>query len=164
MRSSALIFLLSLLFYSCNSKKQDKIAEVSNLIGREVEINDLNIDLSSNKILILVGDTADCTTCAMQIYDWYIYKLDLDKHDLDCDVIYILNDSIRLDSNVKMLMKRYNLHYKRGLSSFMRRNQILNNNSFTTYLIDKNNRIQLVGSPIENEHLWKLYKKVLDLK
>lgn len=86
MRNRVLISRWSLLLYSCNSKKQDGIDEVRNLMGKKAETNGVNQDLDSDKILILVDDIADCTTCAMQIYDWNIYKLDLDKHKLDCDI------------------------------------------------------------------------------
>lgn len=31
--------------------------------------------------------------------------------------------------------------------------------SYRTFLLDKNNKIQLVGSPVNNSKMWQLYKK-----
>lgn len=124
------------------------------------EGNSIN-NLEESKILILVPDSGDCTTCTMQIYDWYIYKLDIDKHLLNCDIVYILNESIKLNKSVTTLMESYKLNYMTNLSSFYSKNKVLKSTPFTTFLIDKENKIKLIGSPIENDKLWKLYKRAL---
>lgn len=152
------MFFLSL--FSCQNAKNKRISDVEELLGREINIPNRNIERNC-KILILVTDTADCATYAMQIYDWYVYKLDLNKQHLDCDVIYVLNDSVELSSQVVSLMDRYQLCCETGLSSFWAENESLKEVSFTTYLLDADNKIRLLGSPIDNIHLWKLYKKVL---
>jgi len=33
---------------------------------------------------------------------------------------------------------------------------------FHVFLLDKNNRVTLIGSPLHNESLWNLYKQTID--
>lgn len=156
-------FLAALIFPvgSCNNRP-NTIDYVKKLKGQEIVLEKGLIDtLKESKILILIPDSGDCTTCTMQIYDWYIYKLDLDKHLLNCDIVYVLNDSIKLNKSIINLMESYKLNYLAELSSFYSENKILKNIPFTTFLINKDNKIILVGSPIGNDKLWKLYKREL---
>lgn len=76
-KSFILILLTSLLYISCNNKKSD-ISEQIKSRNKTINLDGSIIDtLQTSKILILVPDTGDCTPCTMQVYDWYIYKLDL---------------------------------------------------------------------------------------
>ena len=158
-----LTFLMSLLYLcSCNSKKSDISEQIKNLRNKTINLDGSIIDsLQTSKILILIPDTGDCTPCTMQVYDWYVYKLDLEKHNINCDIIYILNDSIKLDTNVNEMIHRYSLIQVKKLSLFYSKNEELRNTPFTTFLIDKDNKIKLIGSPIDNERLWNLYKHFL---
>ncbi len=94
----------------------------------------------------------------MQVYDWYIYKLDLEKRNINCDIIYVLNDSIKLDKNINDIIHRYGLLQVKNLSLFYSKNRYLKDIPFTTFLIGKDNKIKLIGSPI----IWNLYKQLLD--
>lgn len=153
--------LLLFCIYSCDNKT-NTTDYVKKIIGLRIKFEkDMADTLKESKILILMPDTGDCTTCAMQIYDWYIYKLDLDKHGLKCDILYILNDSVILNKSIGKLMEHYKLHYKTNLNSFYSNNRIFKKIPFTTFLIDKYNKIKLVGFPINNDKLWKLYKQTL---
>lgn len=157
-----LILLTSLLYISCNNKKSDISEQIKSLRNETINLDGSVIDtLQTSKILILVPDTGDCTPCTMQVYDWYIYKLDLKRHNINCDIIYILNDSIKLNPNVNSIMHRYSLRQTKNLSLFYSKNKKLKNIPFTTFLIDKDNKIKLIGSPIDNERLWALYKQLL---
>lgn len=161
-KSFILILLASLLYISCNNKKSDISEQIKSLRNKTINLDGSIIDtLQTSKILILVPDTGDCTPCTMQVYDWYIYKLDLEKHSINCDIIYILNDSIKLDKNINDIIHRYDLLQTTNLSLFYSKNSNLKNIPFTTFLIDKENKIKLIGSPIDNEKLWNLYKRIL---
>ena len=114
---------------------------MKNLRGKRIVLEDTMDVFQNSKILILVPDTGDCMTCAMQVYDWYIYKLDLEKHKLECEIIYILDDSVKINKNVANLINRYNLHQVSCLSLFYAKNPILKDAPFTTFLVDKNNKM-----------------------
>lgn len=152
-----LTFLLSL--YSCNSKDSDISEQIKDLRNKTINLDECITDtLQTAKILILIPDTGNCTPCTMQVYDWYIYKLDLEKRNINCDIIYVLNDSIKLDKNINDIIHRYGLLQVKNLSLFYSKNRYLKDIPFTTFLIGKDNKIKLIGSPI----IWNLYKQLLD--
>lgn len=133
---------------------------VIDIVGTKIELSSDSLfqDKIFPKILVVVEDTGECTTCTMQVYDWYLYKIDLDEHNLSCDVIYILNDSVSLSSEIKSLLGYYHLNYIKDANAFLNRNEWVRRNSIRTFLIDKEGYIQMVGSPIGNMKLWTLYK------
>lgn len=133
---------------------------IKSMIGKKVQLtHDSICETISSKIIVLVKDTGDCSTCSMHVYDWYVYNLDLQNRELPCDIIYILNDSAQLNSDVKSLMGYYKLHYVTGISNFLSKNDFVKEEMFPVFLIDSNNVIKVVGSPVGSPELWKLYKR-----
>lgn len=159
------ILLLSVLlsFVSCSNKKKYHMIQMADaMIGREIKwSNDSIMHEKTLKIITIIPDTGSCTTCSMQVYDWYLYKLDLNNKGLECDIIYVLGDSIELEPEIQKLLGYYNLYYTNCFQSFAESNKEILACTFKTFLVDKNNRIKLVGSPLNNENLWKLYKEVI---
>lgn len=158
----SLILLQVSCAFSSSENKRTMLQEANAMLGQEIDFgNDSVIYESTLKIITLVADTGDCTTCSMQVYDWYLYKLDLNNKSLKCDIVYILHDSVRLNSEVQKLLGYYNLYYTTNLKCFVDRNKGIATSTFNTFLVGKDNRIKLVGSPLNNERLWSLYKEVI---
>ena len=116
--------LMSFAIYFC-SKKYKVSKTVSNTIGMRIDIcsDSLFSQKKIPRILILVVDTGECTTCSMQVYDWYIHKLDLEEHNLSCDILYVLNDSLNLSKEIESLLGYYKLHYIKNANCFIDRNE-----------------------------------------
>lgn len=133
---------------------------IKSMIGKKMQLTQDSIcENVSSKIIILGKDTGDCSTCSMHVYDWYVYNLDLQNRKLSCDIIYILNDSSQLNSEVKALLGYYKLYYVAGVSNFLSENDFIKKDMFQVFLIDSNNIIKVVGSPIGKPELWNLYKR-----
>ena len=49
-----------------------------------------------------------------------------------------------------------------SISNFISANGLPQESAYHTLLLDKNNRVRLIGSPINNDKLWELYKKEID--
>lgn len=47
------------------------------------------------------------------------------------------------------------------LNKMEKLNHFPKNNTFRTFLLDKNNHVILVGNPIGNKTLWNLYKQII---
>lgn len=158
----SVIALLVSCTFSSSRKKKDILQKTDAMIDREIDFgNDSVMHKNTIKIITLIADTGDCTTCSMQVYDWYLRKLDLNNKALKCDIVYILNDSVRLSADIQKLMGYYNLYYTTYLQYFTVNNKEIASSMFKTFLVGKDNRIKLVGSPLDNEKLWKLYKKII---
>ena len=80
---------------------------------------------------------------------------------MNCDIVYILSEKHSLDEETKRMLSTYGLKYSFSLETFMKTNITLKNNRYNTFLINQQNKIVLIGSPIDNLELWGLYKKQL---
>ena len=161
---SFLLRVFTILSFLCIKGRYETGRIVIDIIGTKIELSSDSLfqEKIFPKILVVVEDTGECTTCTMQVYDWYLYKLDLDEHNLSCDIIYILNDSVSLSSEIKSLLGYYHLNYIKDTNTFLNQNEWIRKNSIRTFLIDKEGHIQLVGSPIGNMKLWTLYKNKIE--
>ena len=112
------------------------------------------------KIITILVDTGTCTSCSMQLRDWYHYKIALENENLACDIVYVLSDSTSIDPAVAGLLKTYGLQAVKGAEALIRQNG-LSGNPLRTFLVDSSRTVRLAGSPLYNGPLWKLYKKML---
>lgn len=136
------------------------VKAVDEIVGMHISVpQDSLFQREGMKIFVLVPDTGDCALCNLQIYDWYVYKLDIDKRNIKCDILYILNKSIDLNTDVLSMLEQYHLNACSSYEEFIRLNPLLANKEFDVYLVSPNNEILLVGNPVDNHKLWDLYKK-----
>ena len=152
------------LSYSCNAKDKDEtlLAKTEKLLNSNLKLYPDSAFLSKNpKIITFVPDTGECARCQMMVYHWQMYKTDLDERNINCDFIFILNDSIKLYDDTSDLLNNYKLLYTSGLFKLYSLNNNIPIETFNTYLLDKNNNIKLVGNPVQNIDLWSLYRKKL---
>lgn len=146
--------IILLLFY--------KNHPINDFIGKEITWPNNEMKMTNdNRILILIQNTKECSICNMQIYNWYIYNLELQRKKMNCDIVYILSEKHSLDEETKRMLSTYGLKYSFSLETFMKTNITLKNNRYNTFLINQQNKIVLIGSPIDNLELWGLYKKQL---
>ena len=155
----AFLFILLYICYYVTTRGEEYV-KISGISGMKVgyPLDSLYSD-ASPCILVLVGDTGRCTTCTMQVNEWYLYKLDLMEKALPCHILYILNDSVRFVEEVDSLISYYKLRYLKDYNRFAAQNPFIIQSGYDTFLLDKEGRVSLVGSPFANDKLWELYKK-----
>lgn len=170
------IFCLSLLCLlllpGCNNKKQQLSKLVEAWQGKEIIFPDSlesrifgrdtlcrEIFEKEYKILNYI-DTNGCTECQLKLFDWQMLKEELDS--LECDVALVFvawtNDYEKLE--ILQSVNRFDtpiFYDRKGRMDSL--NQFPSSSLFHTFLLDRNNRVVLVGSPLGNEKLWDLYKK-----
>ena len=110
------------------------------------------------KIIITVDSTKECTACEMELRNWYIQKEDLCVRGLDLPIVFILQQEqidFELDSMIHDLGFHCLLDPK---GTFVDTNQLLvGYKTMHTFLLDRENQVVLVGSPIGNPKMWELY-------
>lgn len=110
-------------------------------------------------------DTNGCTECRMKLFDWQLLKEEADSLHLDVAFIFIawVNDYEYLENLQKINHFDTPILYDRtGKADSL--NHFPEAPGLQTFLLDKNNRIILIGSPVGNETLWNLYKKTMRKK
>lgn len=158
------LFVFTLIFCAaCQgpSSRTKTLNALDDVLGKQLAVGPDSIWRTNRpKIITILVDTGTCTSCSMQLRDWYHYKIALENENLACDIVYILSDSTFIDPSVAGLLNTYRLHSVKGAEALIRKND-LSGNPFRTFLVDSSHTIRLAGSPLYNGPLWKLYKKML---
>lgn len=165
MKIVTLLPLIPFLIQSCqNSNKTSPHRDsIIQFIGKEIYIpRDLNNKLSSEgyKILIYVGKEG-CTECQLSLPQWKHKIKELKQMNEKVQVFFVVNTIDSLE--VKSLFEKENLEaflYFDKKNMFFVMNKIPKENNLHTFLLDNTKRIVLMGSPINNEKMWNLYKEV----
>lgn len=166
-----LIILFSILFFSCITRKEKANSIVKQWIEKEIKFpSSINLTrqdslwkLMINKEIkvLTVVDSNSCTECRLKLYDWRKYIEEIDSINLDITFIFIVHAK---DSSLIEIIKEKNKFNYPIFYDYTNKMEQLNHfpkdSRFQTFLLDKNNKVILIGNPIGNSYMWKLYKKV----
>ena len=167
------ILLVVIALHNCSSKQkgiENMIREWQGkeiIIPQQIEYKLLGCDTVCSdlwdmpyKILTYV-DSVGCTICKMGLSQWQELIELCERHQLNVAFLFVIhssdynllsNDLIAFEFNYPVIYDEHNLFDK--LNRFPPV-------PYRTFLLDKDNKVQLVGSPIENPKIWELYKKVI---
>lgn len=164
------ILLLALVFCSCNNNNRlDK--EVQALSGREITFpkgysslsyNSLPIDSLLAKDIKMVSyiDDLPCTSCGVKMLHTWIEQV----KQIDPEVTYVIvvqtpQKDILFNSIDSMRLPCPLMYYDDSVFGEVNKLDVLARNK--TFLLDKKNRIVVVGEPFGNVRLSQLYKKAI---
>lgn len=135
-------------------------------------IQDYNFDsIAVNaefKILNYI-DSLECISCNLRLKEWNILKKELSersKKEVVPFFIFSPKNAIRM-KEVIPLIKRNALSFPIVIDSLDRFNSLNHfpkNNRFHTFLLSGNNQVLVVGNPVMNAHIKKLYYDVISGK
>lgn len=98
----------------------------------------------------------------MDLRNWYIQNEDLSNRNLCVTILFILHKHKTLAPDLAMTLTDFGFGYiLDSTGQFMADNRIPTDRRFHTFLLDKENRVVLVGSPIGNPKMWELYKSTI---
>lgn len=164
-RSILLIFLLSIAV-GCNRNNQ--LRQVRKMHHAQISLHLISEadSLHNHPKVIVYHDSNQCSTCQLEhISEWDKIIKHLDSLQLPIPVIFIITppegrikEVTQYLNNLKL--QRYHIVID-SLNLFSKHNPIIPDNiKLHTFLLDKNNHIILVGSPLFNEKLWNMYKNI----
>lgn len=114
------------------------------------------------KILMYV-DTLGCLSCRLQLdrwSEWLAYLDTASAYRISYLFYFYSNDVPELADLLKYKSFRYPVCIDTA-DSLNRLNRFPSDSRFQTFLLDKNNRVQVIGNPIHNEQVKALYLKRL---
>ena len=178
MKGIGLFFVFFVLFSSCNRNSLEK--QLANFIGKEIFFpenlqanlkgRDTLIHLTNAPMKMVVWyDSVGCTACRMQhIYEWgEIIHYVNDIRDV-FDLVFIFSPKSSDLHNVKIDLRTSGFKYPAYIDKenlFRKKNPgIPADERLHTFLLDENNKVILVGSPLRNKALWELYKEQIEAK
>ncbi len=112
------------------------------------------------KIFVYI-DSIGCTSCQLGLLEWKSIIDSCYQQQIDIGFIFAVHSSNyrQFDGEVRFNKFDYPIIY-----DYHNRFDKLNHfppAPYRTFLLDKNNKVQLIGSPINNPKMWELYKKVI---
>lgn len=119
---------------------------------------------------VIYSDSIKCSSCALKdMYRWDDYIKRIRKfYDGELEMFFIFNPSRKDWKSFYLIMKTTPPAmsvYVDTLGIFECLNPHLPNNPmFHTFLLDENNNVLLVGNPLENEKIEKLFWQIVEEK
>lgn len=171
MKRYILFIPILLIFFSCISQQERAEDIVNKWLHQEIKLSDSintqqdslwQLMLNKDFKLLTIIDTNSCTGCRLRLYEWNRYIKEIDTINPHVAFLFVVHAK---DYTVVDVIKKQNkftypifYDYKNKVGQL---NNFPQNPRFQTFLLDKNNKIILLGNPIGNHRMWKLYKKIL---
>lgn len=165
--------LFMLLFSSCRDQDKKAISEkLDALYGKEIKFvhQDLyTIDRRDTIIhwtdttdfkIVIFADSLGCQPCNLRLGELGLKVRELKYINEKARFVVIVQNSDyrEFEHNVEHDMPGFPFIYDtEGL--FLKANELPLDNRFHAFLLDKDNKIVLVGNPVGNDKLWELYKR-----
>ena len=169
----SLLYLLSILFLLTSCKEEEVARLVQEWQGKEIvfpknitftrfvtDTVDYQIPQSDYKVLIYV-DSTGCTSCKLQLPKWkelIAYTDSVTGNNIPFLFFFQSKD----DKELRYILKRDNFNRPVCIdrnSELDKLNRFPQNITFQTFLLDKKNRIVVIGNPIHNLAVKDLYLK-----
>jgi len=163
-----------MLLSSCSSPESKAKSVIENWMAREVIIphniifKSITTDTISKyifnhsyKILVYV-DSVGCTGCRLGLVDWKAFIDRCQSKGYDVGFLFVIQSSDYTKFEQKLEIEKFTYPVIYDLTDkFNSLNKFPEDDKFRTFLLDKDNKVVLIGSPIRSEKIWKLYIDVL---
>lgn len=171
-----LILISIILFLSCTETRHRK-KQLERLFSTEIILPDtsllfnkspdsLNWDIPAK--MVMYFDAEICASCAIaHIEEWNKIKHITETKKNKFRTLFIFAPKQKDIQTIKQVFQV--IHLENKLVYIDDRQNFITNNPtipedamFHTFLLDRKNKIVLVGNPVHNEKLWELYKNTID--
>lgn len=170
----ALIPISIILLLSCTEHHRKK--QIEQLFSTEIILPDTSslfnkaldsINLNIPAKMVVYFDAETCASCALsRIWEWDEVS-HITQASGKYQTLFIFTPKQKDLSTVKRVFQ--GMHMENKLVYIDDRQDFITNNPtipedamFHTFLLDRKNKIVLVGNPVHNEKLWELYKNTID--
>lgn len=167
------IFIICLFIPSCKHKNNESLRTVKELYQKKIFLPlDLpkycqgKIDTTSlqlyNCYKIITYIDSSCQICLNDLPYWEELITKFQKYNVKF-IIIIGNISLESFKSPENVINDFNYPlYLDQNGTYIRTNYVPDQTSLKTFLLDKNNRVLLTGSPLMSDDIYSLYENVLD--
>lgn len=149
--------------------------QVNAMIGKTIEMPDQlrcvqigrdwpSVDLDKEYKIVTYVDAGSCNECALKILGEWRRLLDDLTPDQNARVGFVCVMSAAnmaaSDSAMARLQIPVPVYYDIP-GNFIQKNELYVDAKYRTFMLDRANRIILIGEPVGRPELWNLYKKVI---
>ena len=133
------------------------------VFGKDTIINHCDDDY---KLLVYVSSRG-CVSCNLNLFDWKVFLDNLQIQHNNIEPWFVVSSANYRLFELMCKANRFNypIYYDRK-EEFAKTNEFNLNKTMTIFLLDSLNRVKVVGDPVRNKNIFKLYGEVMngDLK
>ena len=172
-----ILFLLSFLFL-CSCTQQPTERSIKKFVGRQITLSpDCNAiwrakdtvltDFTKVPVKLVVWcDSLACASCEISyMNEWHYIAAYADSLSQWFSIIYLFSPKKKDYSTVRRSLRASKFDYPIFIdrhATFVKLNPHLPKNRLLhSFLLDKNNKVVMVGNPLHNPSLWALYKRTI---
>ena len=165
------------LLFAAGCGRSNDVRRLSQMLGERIDFptsmqtaDDRNVTAfvpdTSKSHIVVYFDSMSCQSCSIKrIPEWDEFIDSLSRICSDSEVIFVLSPKTTDYREARNAMITFSRDYKIALDSmgtFANSNPCLSNDArFHTFLLNPQNEIIIVGSPLNNQAMWNLYKNEL---
>lgn len=176
MKRNIVIILLSIpIIMGCTDSKKEVITKlVTEWQGKEIVLPDssvftiqgkdtVNVDWDSMYKVLVYVDSAGCTSCRLQLHKWkeFITEVDTITHHTVQFLFYLTPKNVK---EARYITRRDDFTYPMCIdpeNKINAHNHFPKEDMFHTFLLDADNKVQVIGNPIHNSAVRELYLKTI---
>lgn len=169
------VLLVASLMFSCKGNKRKIERDVAKWIGREMVLPEnvkMQIGVKDTfcadlfhmkyKVLMYVNSTG-CSDCTLNISKWREFSEILCKNKNVGFLIYVYSDDY-IGLEHKLVSNNFRFPVLFDVEDRLNKiNSLSKDKNFQTFLLDSNNRVILVGNPMNNKNIFDLYLREIEL-
>ena len=171
----AFIGVLLMIICSC----ANNATKVAKIIGQEISFDaqlrniNKNVALQKNQNtnecvkLLIYYDSLGCNTCRVQcLDDWTKIMMESEKSNGALGVYVIFTPKKDVPNEIPRLLRLGNFSYPIYMDDYGEfyedNKKVIDDEDGIILLLDKNNKVVLLGNPLMNDAMWNLFKTTLD--
>lgn len=168
------IIIILLLIFACQDKRKEEVRDLLyEWQGREIKFPkemiftrfvtdtvNFTIPESTHKVLVFV-DSLGCTSCKLQLHRWKEFIQHTDSITRG-KVPFLFFFQSKEMKEIRYLLKKENFNIPVCLDQLDELNKLNHfsaDTRFQTFLLDKDNKIKVIGNPVHNPNIRELYLK-----
>lgn len=172
-----LLLFATTTYYACKShaQKQEREEVVTTWIGKTIkfppnticqelgEIVPCKIRFPKKYNILVYTDSIGCVSCNLRIDEWKRFEQELDSsvaNEVDFQFYFFP----KKNSNLAELFKRENFRKKVHIDeedALNKLNDLPRDMQYQCFLLDKDDKVLLVGNPTLNTNIWKLFAETI---
>jgi hypothetical protein len=137
--------------YQCNFSGKDTTATLcTGLFEKEYKI-------------LLYIDSLGCTNCKLHLFEWKWLIEERDSLEMD-KLSFLFFFHPKDKKELRFMFKRDRFDYPVFIdedNNIDRLNHFPTQSQYQCFLLDKDNRVLMVGNPVSNQKIWELYKQTV---
>ena len=173
-------YLIIILLFLCSCKdgrKQTIRQVVAEWTGKEIQfpvgipcqsvgIDTTCIDCSnSNYKILLYVDSMGCTSCRLKLPEWKRIIAEVDTLFAEqVDFLFFFQPKKRDERELQLMFRNNGFRYPVFIDTgneINKLNKFPSNTEYQCFLLDRDNKVLLIGNPSLNTGIWQLFKKYI---